>query len=61
MTDTFDPFRDERCVALRTPVDAASGAAQAAAGRWELLTPAEQDRWLEHAEIIAPRCAATWR
>jgi hypothetical protein len=27
----------------------------AAGGVWDMLTPAERDRWLEHAEIITPR------
>jgi hypothetical protein len=54
MTD-FDPFEDDRCIALDNAIDAARGAVQAAAGIWEMLAPAEQDRWLEHAEIVWPR------
>jgi hypothetical protein len=58
-TDRFDPFEDERCIALDNAIDAARGAAHAAAGIWEMLTPAEQDRWLTDAESFGH--AATWR
>ncbi len=53
MTD--DLYDDARVVALERAVSAAENAAQTVACLWEMLTPAEQDRWLEHALTITPR------
>jgi hypothetical protein len=53
--DTFDVWDDVRCVALTRAVGAAEDATQTVACLWEMLSPAEQDRWLEHARVITPR------
>ena len=55
MSDTFDLWDDERCIALKRAISAAENAAQAVACIWEMLTPTEQDRWLDAARVVTPR------
>ena len=47
---------DARVVALERAVCAAENAAQTVACLWEMLSPAEQDRWLARA-VTPPRAA----
>jgi acyl-CoA reductase-like NAD-dependent aldehyde dehydrogenase len=51
----FDLEGDARVVALERAISAAENAAQTVACLWEMLTPAERDRWLAHAREVTPR------
>ena len=46
---------DARAIALERAISAAENAMQATAQLWEMLTPAERDRWLEQASVVWPR------
>jgi hypothetical protein len=52
---TIDIWNDERFIAFERAVSVAESAAQIVACLWEMLSLAEQDRWLEHARAITPR------
>jgi hypothetical protein len=57
MTDDsmFDLENDARAIALERAISAAENATQVVACVWELLAPAEQDRWLFLARSVTPR------
>ena len=46
---------DARVVALERAISAAENAVQAVGCLWEMLTPAEQDAWLDIARATTPR------
>jgi hypothetical protein len=51
----FDIEDDPRAIALERAICAAENATQTVACLWEMLSPAEQDRWLAAARAIMPR------
>ena len=55
MSTAFDAYDDARVIALERAISAAENALQAVACLWEMLTPAEQDRWLAYVATTWPR------
>ena len=55
MSDEFDPYEDERVVALERAICAAENGVQVVACLWETLTAIEQDRWLAYVATTLPR------